>query len=499
MKKRIVNFFSICVSFIFILSLFVGCSPYKELEKASKGISSYKITAVLDDEMTISATEDVVFVNNTDVILNTVCFNLYGRAFREDASVKPYTSINEAKCFPNGKSYGDMEIKSVKIGGEEAKFSIVGKDDNALEVSLEKELEPDEKVLINIEFVLRLAENAHRLGYLNESVNLGNWFPIIAVYERGEYIIEPYYSTGDPFYSQIANFEVDFTYGKDYFLSSTGNAKRIKEIGDVKQDKIKAKAVRDFAIMLTKNSKTKSKKIDELLVSYTGYEEDENIDYCLDVSVKAVKFFCKIFGDYPYKKLDVVKAPFLHGGMEYPAVVIVSDTMESELDYAKVIVHEIAHQWWYAVVGNNEIKEAWLDESLAEYSTALFFEEYKEFGVSYESLISEAFAGYTLYADIVKSIEQKLNTSMLLSVNEYAGDYEYSYMIYVKGVLMFDNVRQVIGKERLIKGFKRYYKKYKFKVATTDDFIVSVKKASGKDVEGLFDSWLQGKTIIGAF
>ena len=63
---------------------------------------------------------------------------------------------------------------------------------------------------------------------------------------------------------------------------------------------------------------------------------------------------------------------------------------------------------------------------------------------------------------------------------------------------MLDNLRQVIGKEKLIKGFKYYYNKYKFKIATTDDFIVSMRKYAGKDIEGLLDSWLSGKTIVGA-
>ena len=87
---------------------------------------------------------------------------------------------------------------------------------------------------------------------------------------------------------------------------------------------------------------------------------------------------------------------------------------------------------------------------------------------------------------------------MLLPVYEYAGDYEYSYMIYVKGVLMFDSLRQVIGKNKVEAGLKKYYKTYKFKIATTDDLVATMRKSSGKDIEGFFDSWLNGKTVIGS-
>jgi len=62
---------------------------------------------------------------------------------------------------------------------------------------------------------------------------------------------------------------------------------------------------------------------------------------------------------------------------------------------------------------------------------------------------------------------------------------------------MFDSLRDVIGESKLIKGLKKFYTKYKFSIATTDDFIVSMRKAAGKDIETFMDSWLQGKTVIG--
>lgn len=496
--KKVFKICCLVVATMFCGVIFASCKAQNIVEKASKGLTSYAIEANIDDkEMKITATERVEVVNKTKVALDKVCFNLYARAFREGAKVKPYTKLNEAKCFPNGVNYGDITIISVLEKGNIASYEIVGEDENALQINLSKRLEPGDKVLLQIDFVLKLAESCHRLGYLDGSVNLGNWFPILAEYQKGEFIIDPYYSTGDPFFSDIANYDVKFTYADKYRLASTGEVKKETINGENKTDYLKALAVRDFAITLTQESNMLSKKVNNISVNYIGYKEDQNSVYALDVAVKAVKYFSEVFGEYPYKKLDMVKAPFVHGGMEYPCVVMISDSFTDNFDIAKVIVHEVAHQWWYAVVGNNEISEAWLDESLAEYSTALFFEKHKEFDVSYEELVSEAFANYTLYADIVKTTNKQLNTSMLLRVNEYAGDYEYSYMIYVKGVLMFDSLRQVVGKAKLEDGLRKYYKKYKFKIAKTDDLIVTMRKATGKDIEGFFDSWLNGRTVIG--
>lgn len=499
MKKKIIKFFGVGFAVVFCFMFFVACNPYKEVKKASKGLTNYNISATLNEEnMQVEAVETISIVNNTNVILNNLCFNLYARAFREDASVKPFSQYNQAKCFPNGISFGDIIINNVKENNKDANFEYAGVDDNALQVNLSEELEPGDKTQIVIGFTLKLAECCHRLGYLDGSVNLGNWFPILAKYEKGEYVIEPYYSTGDPFYSDIANYEIQFSAPKSYTLASTGKVVNSSE-GELNKDyTLTALAVRDFAITLTKEVCVVSEKIDNITINYIGYKEDSNADFCLDVAVKAVEFFNQTFGVYPYEKLDVVKAPFVHGGMEYPSVVLISDTFTEELDIVKVIVHEIAHQWWYAVVGNNEISEAWLDESLAEYSTVLFLEKHQEYGSSYEELVGDAFANYVLYVDIVKTTNKELKTSMLLNVNEYAGDYEYSYMIYVKGVLMFDNIRQLIGEAKLKKSLKTYYEKYKFKIATTDGFIAILKKTSGKDVSGVMDSWLNGKTVIGA-
>lgn len=496
--KKSYKLLSTILCILFGAMLFISCDPYKEIKKASKGLSTYNIEAVVNsEEMSVSAKQEVKVVNNYDVILDKICFNLYARAFRENSTIKPYTTLNEGKCFPNGVNYGDISILRVTINGKDTEFNYTGVDDNALEVVLTEALEPKDSVIIQIDFNLKLAECVHRLGYYNGNINLGNWFPILAVYENGGFVIDPYYSTGDPFYSDIANFNVGITYPDKYYLSSTGVKKSSKNEENMIKDRIDALAVRDFAVFLSENAQSKNTRYKDTTISYIGYKQDENNDYCLSVAKKAVKYFCETFGSYPYESLHVVKSPFIHGGMEYPNVVIISDYITDEFDLAKVIVHEIAHQWWYAVVGNNQVNEAWLDESLAEYSTVLFFADHKEFDVTYEELVSESFANYTLFADISSSLSKKINTSMLLPVNEYNSEYEYSYMIYVRGVLMFDSITQVVGQDNIKKTLKKYYSKYKYKIAKTDDLIAMVRKVTNKNIEGVMDSWLNGKTVIG--
>lgn len=498
MKNRILKSVILFFSCFCCLFVFSGCDKFKIIKKVSKNLSEYDISAVLDEKtMTVSATETVVFVNKTNVELENVCLNFYSRAFREGSEVLPYTEKNMAKVFPNGVDYGNGTIESVKLNGKVIPFSFVNEGQMAICINFEKPLEPKQKAEIEIVFNDELANCTHRLGYYNGTIALGNFYPVLAVYEKGEYVTNPYYSTGDPFFSDIANYSVKIEFPKKYEIASSGKVLKSEESEKSKIFTFSAKAVRDFAIYLGENMKTVSKTVEKTQISYVGYQNDSDFEENLKTAEKVFEFYSKTFGEYPYENLTIFKAPFVHGGMEYPCFVVVSDSIAGKEEKAKVIAHEIAHQWWYALVGNNQVKEAWLDESLAEYSTVLFFDAYKEYGVTYNELVNEAFSVYTLYADIVKTTSGTIKTSMLLPVNDYASEYEYSYMIYVKGIMMFDALRDVIGNKKLMKCFKEYFNEYKFKIATTDCLIACFAKTSGRDVEGFFDSWLSGRTVVG--
>ena len=72
------------------------------------------------------------------------------------------------------------------------------------------------------------------------------------------------------------------------------------------------------------------------------------------------------FGAYPYGEADVVlDNNFWFGGMEYPGFVL-------DLVSTTSLAHELAHQWWYGIVGDDEYTSPWLDESFADYATDLY-------------------------------------------------------------------------------------------------------------------------------
>lgn len=479
------------------MSVFAGCTTVRLLRRVSKNLTTYSMDVVFcDDEKKLSVVQQVEYVNNTSCNLTYLCFNLYGMAFSENATIKPYSKTKIDECFPNGVNYGDMIIKAVAVDNRNVDVLLVGEDNNALKVELINELKKNERVDITIEYELYLANCAHRLGYNAGKVNLGNWYPIVAVFENGEFNIEPYYSNGDPFYSEVANYDVSIAYSESYTLLSTGNLIYEDQGSGVKKSSYSALAVRDFAMVLLSDAEIRTGVIEDVEVSVFSSAGDENIDIYLETAKRSIQLFGELYGRYPYKSLNVVFTDFYQGGMEYPNLVYISTSIKDLTETKKVIVHEIAHQWWYGIVGNNEISDAWFDEGLAEYSTLLYFENYVDEGVDSRKLIDDAVTSYELYLDVIKSLNLGINYSMELSLDEYSTEYEYVYMIYVKGLLFFQELRNVLGDEEFFECLKNIYDEYKFKIINKEKFILIIEETSGMVVTELIEGWLSGRVDV---
>lgn len=482
---------------LFVLFSCSACDDFGvDVSKKAKNLSTYNINATLnDDAKSLTGDLKLDYINPYEVVMKELRFNLFGSAFREDAVIKPCSKLNEDKCYPNGKSYGDMKILKVEVEGRLVEVQIGGEDNNILIVPFFEELYPGGKIQIKINFLLLLANNTHRLGYYEDNINLGNWFPIACVLENGKFFECVYYANGDPFYSEVANFRVKLTYVSSYVAVGSGVVVDEVVSENFIQKTFEAKCVRDFALVLSKNFEVSSQKLEHTTINYYGYKGDEKEQY-LTVAVEAYQTFCRLFGNYPYKELNVVKTSFVHGGMEYPNLVMISDSITDEEFYKTVIVHEIAHQWWYGVVGNNEIKNAWIDEGLAEFSTLLFYRENPKYNKTSEEIVATNTESYSLYVDVIKSINDNLNEQMTLAVNDYASEYEYVYMVYVKGLLMFNNLSETIGYEKLLAGLQHFYKNNKFGIVTADHLIASFEAITKTNMSGFFDSWLEGKVEI---
>ena len=486
MKK----FFCIALSAILIalFSCVFACSCKGE----SANACTYDIECKLEGS-TVVGRERVEFYNFTDNAFTEIKFNLYGNAFRKDATYKPINEKLNYKAYPNGVNYGDMQINSVKKGDENLEYAISGKDQNILVVSLKEELFPNESAVIDIDFNLNLANVIARTGVNDKTINLGNFYPILCGIEKGEFFECEYYNLGDPFYSDVANYTVKLTAPSEYVVASSGELIKESESGNLITSEYKIDNARSFSMVLSKEFEVLTKKVGNTTIKYYSYQ-DEFKEQNLDVIEKSLTFFNQKFGEYPYSTYSVVKTKFLEGGMEYPALTMISDEMQ-ENQYKEVIVHETAHQWWQTVVGNNEIKQGFLDEGLTEYSVVLFYEEHKEFGFTRKDLIEIAEKNYKTFCTVYNKVFNNVNTKMDRALNEFTSEFEYVNMAYVKPCIMYDYFRTSVGDTKFFNGLKSYYNSYAFKNASIDDLIASFEK-NGAGAKVFFEGFLNGTVII---
>ncbi len=494
MKKKFSILILILTCFT-VTIFFSGCKKHDNLDELSANLTNYTLKIDYNDEnKSAQISETIDYINNTGDILRTIKFHLYPQYFEDGATelVVSSTKLNDA--YPNGMSYGNFEISRVNVNGADCPIEYEGDYDAILNVNLSSSLLPNERIAIVIEFSFTLPNCEHRYGYGENSVNLGNFYPIACVYENGEFNTSPYNANGDPFYSDMANYYVEIELNSALTVAHTGDCLSNTSINSDKTMIISAKMVRDFALVISDKFEIKSLNAGDTKVNYY-YFDDENAGKSLQAGVDAINTFSSLFGDYPYKTFSIVKTDFVYGGMEYPNLVMISADVENIDDYMNVIIHETAHQWWYGIIGNDEFKYPWLDEALTEYSTLLFYDKNKGYNLTHTQMVDACKANYTLFVSVYTDVLGNLDTSMR-AVNEYATEPEYTYCTYVKGVLMYDSLYNLIGEKNFLSALKTYYNDNKYANATPEKLINAFSKGSGSDMNNFFDSWLSGKVII---
>ncbi len=493
--KRILSY--LCCVVILLVSVVVvgcngcnGCSGCNGCGKDSDR-SKYNITCSFDGNL-LTATQDFSFYNQYENSFSSLKFNLFPNAYREGAKHSPVLAQHLSLSYPNGINYGNIEISSVTQEEKALEYKICGEDQNVLEVFLLEEVFPEEYTSITIDFKVIIPNVVSRLGINEKAINLANFYPILCGYDNGFYECV-YYGIGDPFYSECADYSVSITTDKDLVVAGGGEKVSSKESNGKKTTTFSLSNARSFACVLSKNFKTVSEKVNETNVTYYYYQ-DENPKDNLKHAVNALNLFNEKFGEYPYSTYSVVQTRFVQGGMEFPTITLISDSVEGTA-YGEVIVHETAHQWWQTVVGNNEVEYGFLDEGLAEYSVVLYFENYSKYGLTRKSLMESAEKTYKVFFSVVDRLDGKVNTTMIRSLKDFSSEYEYVNIAYIKTCIMYDTLRKTIGDERFFKGLKRYYEEYSFKNATPYD-IVGVYEKIGADTNGLFESFYNGKVIL---
>ncbi|AXH99360.1 M1 family peptidase [Sporosarcina sp. PTS2304] len=410
---------------------------------------SYTIDAVYEESThAISATMQVSFENNFEPEMTSVYFSIW----------------------PNAQVFTDGKIDIQEVLSEEKRLPYEV-DDTTLKVS-ELSIPQDQQITLDIAFQVTIPEDKHRFGWSGKQVSLGNWFPILAVHDSHGWNLHPYFDYGESFYSLNGDYDVRFTLPNSIHVVATGEVNETRSVGDQKTHHFTAKNVRDFAAVFYSKRVAKKQRVEDTDIFVYAYD-DEEAALIMDAATKSFTTYSELFGPYPWDTLTLTSVDYsenFDGGMEYPQLVMMNTPfLNDEENLAVTVMHEVAHQWFYSLVGNNPYREPWLDESLT------------------------TFASYVAYYDTATFDwidDEPLKYSITSAVSDFAeSDMDvYGDIMYDSGALMLSNLHRKLGDEKFYKGLRAYVKEMTFHIATTADFIRIMQEQSGENLEEFFTS-----------
>lgn len=438
-----------------------------------KNLNKYIMDVIFDDESKrLMCNQNVEYVNNTNIALDKIYFHIYPNAFSKK-EFAPFEKDEMNQAYPNGFNEGYIDIKNVLNNNNKLEYEIKGEKNDLLEVKIGRQLKPGEKISIDMKFNVKIPNSEGRFGYGENTINITNWFPIACVHDDRGWNLKSYEAVGDPFYSDTSNFYVKLLIPRKYKVGCTGNIISEKSDSEKVLYEIQAKKVRDFAFILS--DKFKIKKDTYKGVNINTYNLNEKLSTeVTKIAKDSISIFSDLFGEYPYDTYSVIASDFYIGGMEYPTLVMIDQSLYNEKDkflLEYVIAHETAHQWWYSVIGNDEISEPWLDEALTEYSTVLYFEQ--KYGKE---------TGDKLIKTMEVQTRNYKTNDIFKATTDYKDSSEYSLSVYTKGAVVFSKIRNEVGDEVFFNTLKEYYNTYKFKNVNGPQF-VELWKSKGVDIE----------------
>jgi hypothetical protein len=283
-----------------------------------------------------------------------------------------------------------------------------------------------------------------------------------------------------------------------------------------------AAMVRDFAIFAGEGLDTVERRAGEVVVRSTFRPESRKVgERVAELAASALEVFERRFGPYPYRVLEVVEAPLKEGagGMEYsgmavlasmlyrpfgkddplggllglldgndnPMVSVLDDTLEF------TTAHEVAHQWWHVLVGSDSSAYPFVDESLAQYSTLIYFED--RYGKERARQLADSqvrlnYIGMRLMGQGDGPVMRPASSFSPLS---YAG------LVYGKGPFFYREARKTMGDEAFFSALRRYADDHRFRMASSKGPMPYLTQ-HGREVSRLSQRWLEqthGDTDLG--
>jgi len=437
------------------------------------GAPIYHIDLIIAENLTqVEGRQQVRYTNQEDVALEQLDFHLYPNIL-------------------GGKL--DVNAVSVDGGGVTPAFDL---QNSVLIVPLQSPLKPGEHTIIQIEFSVTVPTDLERnygvLAYADGVLALAHFYPAVAVFDQRGWAVEIPSEQGDVTYADASLFVVRVTAPIGVIVAASGQKIQVNEAGKQQTVLFAIGPARDFYLAASPDYEVISKNVDGVTInSYAPANMKDGAQYVLDIAAKALKVYGERYAPYPYSEFDIVSTPTLALGIEYPGMTAIADRLYDlngaisgtpvRIYLESTVAHEVGHQWFYNLVGSDQLGEPWLDESLTQFVTLQYYSD---------SYGSSAAAGFeqSLYERWARVDDAKIPIG--LPVSAYQGK-EYGAIVYGRGGLFFEKLEEQIGQTEFDKFMKSYVQTYNWDIATSDGMEALAQKECGCDLTGLWMEWVK--------
>lgn len=317
-------------------------------------------------------------------------------------------------------------------------------EDQSVLVPLDPPLAPGGSMVVEIDYSGRMTAapnpNGDDWGFAATSDYLTGyrWIPWLS---RTTPFDRP--SVGDPYVTASAtHVKVAITADPSLTFAATG----VESAGSGGQHTFTADNVRDFNFAASPSYRTATRTVHGTQIKVFYRHLDPSV--LLDVAARAFNDFGNKVGAYPYPQLSVAETgPW--AAIESPMLSWLPDNAGRLLSW--MTAHETAHQWFYAVVGNDQAREPFADEAIVDFMARNLLSRFVP------SQCGPGFLDQSIY-DLGQC---------------------YPWVIYVQGNLWLRKYRDTVGSAAFWRGVATYYAAYRFKIGGTRELLDALDAASG--------------------
>ena len=470
-----------------------GVNIYPNLAQVAGNFSRYNLSVSIDEaSSTFEGNLTVNFYNNDNVNLSRIPFHIYLSGM--DSETRP--------GFIEILNVTDLDNPNIAIP-----FNVYS-NQQIMWVNLTDHLEYQKRAEFIIQFNATIPDgpidraNSHGTD-VNQSriYKYGSFYPIPCVYDSKDgWNIDPYLTTGDPFYFDMAYYNFFIEAPNGMIVAATGalENKTIKGSTTLYQFN-PIYPVREVTFSASRYFQIESKIVNGVNLSTYFLPKSSTFwaTYALNYAENALILFNHTFGLYPYPTLNIVEEYTAYGGMEYPNQVYITEAVdnwnrpisENRRFVEEVIVHEVCHQWWYNLVGNDEVDVGFLDEGMTCWSTdyygEIFYGDWEYFqNIPYIYSVRTYFAETGLSSKINQTVYECFLTNT-----------DYYYVAYQKAPLIFEIFRQQIGLTNFIAGLKHYVTTHQFEHVLLSDLQDSFEFIVGSSLDWFFNPWFDNEYL----